>query len=106
VNCLKIDSTRLARDVVCLDVIGDVDMASSEALNRAIRNALTAAGVKRVMVDLSKVPFLDARGIHTLVENHSRARDQDITLQVVNPSRVTVEVLTITDDLRLLTGEA
>ena len=58
VNGLTVDSTYLARDVLCLDVSGDVDMASSEALNSAIQEALTAPGLNRVLVDLSKVTFL------------------------------------------------
>jgi anti-anti-sigma factor len=106
VNGLRIESTHLARDVVCLDVCGDVDMASSGALDSAIRAALSAAGVKRVMVDLSKVPFLDATGVHTLVENRRRAGDQDIKLQVVNPSRIPLRVLSITGELESLSGDA
>jgi anti-anti-sigma factor len=96
VDGLTIDSTYLARDVVCLDVSGEVDVASSAALDDAIREALTAPGVKRVVVDLSKVPFLDSTGINTLVQGHQRAGDQDIHLQVVNPSRMALRVLELT----------
>jgi spermidine synthase len=45
VNGLTIDATYLDRDVICLDVSGDVDVASSEAFYNAIREALTAPGV-------------------------------------------------------------
>jgi anti-sigma B factor antagonist len=106
VDDLTIDSTYLARDVICLDVSGEVDVASSKVLNNAIREALTAPGLKRVLVDMSKVTFLDSMGIHILVESHRRAASQAINLQVVNPSRVALRVLDITGALEFLGGDA
>jgi anti-anti-sigma factor len=106
VNGLTIDTTYLARDVICLDVSGDVDMASSAALDTAIREALTAPGVNRVLVDLSKVTFLDSTGINTLVQDHQRAGDQNINLQVVNPSTMALRVLELTGVLGFLSGDA
>jgi anti-sigma B factor antagonist len=106
VNGLTVDSTYLARDVICLDVSGDIDMASSQTLNDAIRAALTAPGVRRVMVDLSKVTFLDSTGINTLVQGHGWADDQYIKLQVVNPSTMALRVLDITGVREFLNGDA
>jgi anti-sigma B factor antagonist len=106
VDGLTIDSNYLARDVICLDVSGEVDMASSEALNKAIRAALTAPGVKRLVVDLSKVTFLDSTGINTLVQGRERAGEQDITLKVVNPSQMALRVLELTGVREFLSGDA
>jgi anti-sigma B factor antagonist len=106
VDNLTIDTTYLAADATCLHVSGDVDMASSAALRNAIRTALTAPGVKRVLVDLSKVTFLDSTGINTLVQAHERAGDQDIRLQVVNPSRTALRVLDLTGVREFLGGDA
>ena len=105
VDGLTIDSTYLARDVICLSVSGDVDMAGSPALDSAIQEALTAPGVKRVLVDLSKVTFLDSMGINTLVQSHQRAVDQDITVQVVNPSTMALRVLDLTGVRAFLSGD-
>jgi anti-anti-sigma factor len=106
VDGLTIDSTHLARDVICLDVNGEVDMASSDALINALREALTAPGLKRVLVDLSKVTFLDSTGINTLVQSHQQACEQNINLQVVNPSTVALRVLDLTGVLEFLSGDA
>jgi anti-anti-sigma factor len=105
VTGLTIDSTYLAPDVICLDVSGDLDMASSEVLDNAIRQALTAPGLKRVEVDLSKVAFLDSMGINTLVQGHQLAGDQDIKLQVVNPSQMALRVLDLTGVREFLSGD-
>src|SRR5690349_1677740 len=99
---LTIDTTYLARDVICLGVSGDVDLASSPALANALQEALTAPGVKRVLVDLSQVTFLDSTGINTLVQSHQQAGDQDIHLQVVNPSTMALRVLNLTGVLEFL----
>ena len=103
---LTVDATYLARDVICLEVSGEVDMASSEALNNAIWEALTAPGVKRVEADLSKVTFLDSTGINTLVQFRQRAGDQDIELRVVNPSQMALRVLELTGVREFLSGDA
>ena len=103
---LTIETTYLALDVACLHVSGDVDMASSAALSNAIRTALTAPGVKRVLVDLNKVTFLDSTGINTLVQAHERAGDQAVRLQVVNPSRTALRVLDLTGVREFLGGDA
>ena len=103
---LTIDAAHLARDVICLGVNGDVDMASSAALDNAIRKALTTPGVNRVLVDLSQVSFPDSSGINTLVQDHQRAADQNINLQVVNPSRMARRVLDLTGVLAFLSGDA
>jgi len=106
VNGLTIDSAYLARDVICLDVTGDVDMASSAALDTAIREALTAPGITRILVDLSRVTFLDSTGINTLVQDRQRAGDQNIHLQVVNPSTMALRALDLTGVLEFLCGNA
>ena len=103
---LTIDSTYPGRDVICLGVSGDVDMASSAALDTAIQEALTAPGVKRVLIDLSKVTFLDSMGINTLVQTHRRAGDQNVNLQVVNPSTVALRVLDLAGVREFLSGDA
>jgi anti-sigma B factor antagonist len=106
VDGLTIDTTYLARDVICLHVSGEVDMASSEALNKAIRAVLMAPGLKLLVVDLSKVTFLDSTGINTLVQGHERAGEQAITLQLMNPSQVALRVLELTGVREFLSGDA
>jgi anti-sigma B factor antagonist len=72
------------------------DMASSAALDNAIRRALTAPRVTHILVDLSKVTFLDSTGINTLIQSQQRAGDQNINLQVVSLSKMALRVLDIT----------
>lgn len=103
---LTIGATHLARDVIRIDVSGEIDMASSAALDNALREALTAPGVIRVLVDLSKVTFLDSTGINTFVQNHHRAGDQNVNLQIVNPSTMALRVLDLTGVLEFLSGDA
>jgi hypothetical protein len=41
----------LARDVLCLAVAGDIDMASTEILDEAIEHACAIGGITRVVLD-------------------------------------------------------
>ena len=81
-------------------------MASSATLDNAIQQALAAPGVERVLVDLSQVTFLDSTGINTLVQGHQRAGDQNVNLQVVNPSKMALRVLNLTGVIGYLSGDA
>nr|WP_260408581.1 STAS domain-containing protein [Planomonospora venezuelensis] len=54
-------------------VSGEIDIATAPALRARLQNALTAGG--RLLVDLSGVTFMDARGLSALVAVNNRARE-------------------------------
>ena len=59
----NIDSTYLARDVLCVAVVGDIDIASADSLSEALGAALGVGGITRVMVDMQRTTFLDSAGV-------------------------------------------
>lgn len=50
---------------------GDVDMSSSSDARKQILDSLT---IKNVMVDLSKVTYIDSSGVASLVEGYQTAK--------------------------------
>lgn len=58
---------------------GDVDMARSPIMRKAIAEALKAGSAK-VVLDLSGVPYMDSSGLATLVEALQNSRKSQITL--------------------------
>jgi anti-sigma B factor antagonist len=103
-TAVTIESTFLARDVVCLAVAGEIDMDSAEAVDEAIRAALGVAGIEQVLIDMDRTTFLDSVGIRTLLEGHELASEQGVTFRVVNPHDIVRRVLDLTGVLRLLIG--
>lgn len=51
-----------------VDVSGDVDLESSTDLRRTLLDVMKNNSPARVLVNLSKVPYIDSSGIATLVE--------------------------------------
>lgn len=71
---LPFDVTQtLTGDVMRVEVAGEVDMATADALAEALASALGTAGVSRVVVDLAGVTFLASSGITALVRANQLA---------------------------------
>ncbi len=58
--------------------IGEVDLSRSPSLRHHLASALR--GCARLVVDLSKVPYMDSSGVATLVETMQAARRDGTTL--------------------------
>lgn len=58
---------------------GEIDMARSPVLRKAISDAMKATPAK-LLLDLSSVPYMDSSGLATLVEALQNARKGQISL--------------------------
>lgn len=64
-------------------VRGELDLATAERLWYAIADALSGAGPGRLTLDLSGVGFIDARGIHVLLDAAHACARQGIALRIL-----------------------
>ena len=62
-----------AADHLCVLVSGDLDLASADKLEEAIRVAETATA-QEIVVDLTNLRFVDSRGLSVLLNAHNRSR--------------------------------
>ncbi|WP_197677596.1 STAS domain-containing protein [Micromonospora krabiensis] len=76
--------------------VGEIDLATADALDAALADALGRPGITEVVVDLADVGFLDSSGIRVLVGAAAAARRAAATLRVVDPQPVVARVLRIT----------
>lgn len=60
-------------DGVVLSPTGDIDLARSPSMRSQVSDAMKR-GPKRVVIDLSGVPYMDSSGVATLVEALQSAR--------------------------------
>ena len=81
---------RMEQGDVILDVRGDIDVASAPHLWREIEPQLETT--RHVVVDLSKVSFIDSTGVGTIIRavNALRDRGQRLTLRSPTPMTKTV----------------
>jgi anti-sigma B factor antagonist len=67
-------STHRAHDgVLCIELMGEVDLATVDALQAQIAAALNTHDVTAVVVDLAGVTFLDSTGISALLKGRRSA---------------------------------
>ena len=64
---------------VLISPSGDVDLSTSRELQHTIRQSMDRKP-ERVVVDLTKVPYMDSSGVATLVEAMQLARKQSTRL--------------------------
>jgi anti-sigma B factor antagonist len=56
-------------------VIGDIDLANSPEVRKALLKVLKEARVPRVVMNMSKVRYIDSSGVASLVEGLKASRD-------------------------------
>lgn len=89
-------------DAVVITLAGELDLAVSETLRAALRQAM---GYPRLIVDLSAVTFIDSSGLHTILDAYKHCRDGGPTL-IIRPGPPNVQrVFELTNTLDFLPFE-
>lgn len=73
----------LGADVTLVEVRGEVTFASADALDRSLAAGL-ATGRRRLVVDISGVPFIDSSGIAVLLRASTAAGREGCSMVVVH----------------------
>ena len=73
---------------------GELDIATTPALEQAIADATGAPGAALVL-DLRELTFMDSTGLRTLAQTNARAEDEGFTLSIVRGSSQIERVLEI-----------
>jgi anti-sigma B factor antagonist len=81
---------------IVVRVAGEVDLTVCGHLERALLAAPVTQDVRRVVVDLGNLQFLDSSGVHALVKGYLATRDAGLPYQVRNASGIVARVLRIT----------
>ena len=101
-------NTRLGEwDATIIAVSGELDLASADQLDEAIRDAQESATTRWIVVDLEDLSLLDSTGLNVLLEARRRARDNGNRLRFVRSRHDQVKrllSLTETSDLLFPSG--
>jgi anti-sigma B factor antagonist len=86
---------RHADDTAVISVSGELDLASSPALEEELER-VAQSDVQVVVVDLRNLEFMDSTGLSVLVRAHQRAEENGRRLGLVNGSQQVQRLLTLT----------
>jgi anti-sigma B factor antagonist len=78
-----------------LDIVGEVDLYTAPALRDRIAS-LIDGGVRKLVVNLEQVGFLDSSGLGVLIGALRRLKERDGDLALVCNEGSTLKVLTVT----------
>jgi anti-sigma B factor antagonist len=93
---LTISSHAPYPSLLTLTLVGELDLASAEALRGAVTDAVKSEEVDAILLDLGGLTFLDSTGIGTLVAGWRQAADSGKRLHVDKAHGMVWEVLRIT----------
>lgn len=90
--------------LVRLHLAGDLDMDSAGRLVTAVEDITADENTTAVLIDLTRLAFLDAAGITALLKIHHFAEEHRRPLRVANYHGLARRVLTIANVLSLFNG--
>lgn len=94
-------SARHLEKVTIFDVSGDIDLASSPQLRKALLRELRELRIPRVVLNLVAVRYMDSSGVASLVEALKASRDTGSRLILFGLNSAIREVLQLSKLLRI-----
>ena len=94
-------SARYLDQTTILDVSGDIDLASSPELRKALLRELRELRIPRVVLNLKAVEYVDSSGVASLVEGLKASRDVGSRLVLFGLNSAVREVLQLSKLLRI-----
>jgi anti-sigma B factor antagonist len=94
-------SRRQLDKTTIFDVSGDIDLANSPAVRKALLKELRDNRTPRVVMNLSNVRYIDSSGVASLVEGLKAARDVGSRFILFGLSTSAREVLQLSRLLRI-----
>ncbi len=92
---LKVSPRSCAGGVQALDLEGEVDVYTAPALRQAIMDQVEN-GAKHLLIDLTRVEYLDSTGLGILIGGVKRLKEQGGSLRLVGPSARITRIFDIT----------
>src|SRR5689334_18486526 len=84
-----------------LDVSGDIDLATSPELRKALLRELRELRMPRVVLNLKEVHYIDSSGVASLVEGLKASRDVGSRLVLLGLNSAVREVLQLSRLVKL-----
>jgi len=97
---LQIAARRLDK-ITIFDISGDIDLASSPELRKALLRELRELKMPRVVLNLGAVRYIDSSGVASLVEGLKASRDAGSRLILFGLNRTIREVLQLSRLLKI-----
>jgi len=89
-------STRQSGDIMIIDARGKIGFGEGVSRLREAVAQLNSSGVKKIILNLKEVDYVDSFGMGEIVRSHMAIRKQGGHLKLANPSKMVSELLEAT----------
>ena len=89
-------STRKTSNVIILDVDGKIVLGEGDVEIKKAIDSLLERGSKEVVLNLSKVPYVDSAGLGEIIRCFTTLRRRGGNFKLLSPNRRVTDLLTIT----------
>jgi anti-sigma B factor antagonist len=89
-------STRKIENVVIIDVEGMILLGDGDVEIKRAVDDLLRRGDKKILLNLSKVPYLDSAGLGEIIRCFTSLRKSGGDFKLLSPNRRIIDLLTIT----------
>ncbi|MBQ7977111.1 MAG: STAS domain-containing protein [Clostridia bacterium] len=79
-------NAKIYQETLYLQVAGELDEHTAHYARMAMDNQLESADFKQVIIDLSKLEFMDSTGIGVLIGRYKKMKQKNIPIFISNPS--------------------
>jgi|ERR1051325_3085167 anti-sigma B factor antagonist len=94
-------SSRKNDETVIIDLSGDIDLGNTPAVRKILLREVKENRAPRVVINLSKVRYIDSSGVASLVEALKASRDVGSRLILIGLSTSVREVLQLSRLLKI-----
>jgi anti-sigma B factor antagonist len=92
---MHIDERKVG-DITILDLKGKMTLGEGDEMLRNKINAVSSAGVKKILLNLGEVPYIDSAGLGEVVRTFTTVSRQGGSLKLLNLTKRIQDLLAIT----------
>ncbi|WP_017592159.1 STAS domain-containing protein [Nocardiopsis potens] len=89
-------TSRAHDDGLVLVLDGEIDMATEKRFHQAAREAVESRPHGRVVLDCTRLDFIDSSGLRVLIQAHKLAKEHYATVLLAAPNERVAQILHVT----------
>ena len=89
-------TSRQSGEVTVIGLSGRLDSGSGSTVLHEILHDVTAAGARKILLNLREVSFIDSSGLGELASGHARARQEGVAIKLICLPRRVMELFQMT----------
>lgn len=88
--------------ILRISLIGELDESHAAFVRSNLDSLFQTQSIREVVMDMSKLTFMDSTGIGVLIGRYKLLRDKGIKISIASPTRTVDKVLSLTGIYKIM----